>query len=232
MFEKIRNFVLDTIFPVFCLSCKKEGVWLCQECEMLVPLANSQSCPSCNGQTMGGEVCERCAQKSHLKKLLSFGFYHNPVLRGLITNLKYNNAEELSAQAERFILRFLNKKSFRLDNNALIISVPLHKKRLWHRGFNQADIVAKVVSSYFNLKIKNDIIKRKEKTDEQTKISNEDRLINVKKAFACVNHKEIQGRSIILVDDVYTTGATMQECARVLLEAGAKDVKGIVLARG
>lgn len=218
-FKELKNFLLDIIFPIFCPGCGKEGVWVCQGCESLIPLANPF-------------IKKNNAPLYYLSDLISFGFYHNQILRGLITNLKYYNAIEVVPYLEKFILRFLNKYFLEFKKNEIIIPIPLHRRRLFKRGFNQAEIIAQIIAKYFNLEIRNDFIKRAWRTEEQTKIKDGERLTNVIGAFVCKNNKKIFGRDIILIDDVYTTGATMQECAKVLRAAGARDVRGVVLAKG
>lgn len=218
MFKKIKTFVLDIIFPINCPVCGKEGEWLCRECAMVIPFDN----PFKKDNNVRG----------YLSRLVSFGFYHNPPLRGLITNLKYFNAKAVAPHIEKFILKFLNKYSLEFTGDEIFVPIPLHRNKLWKRGFNQAEVIARIIAKYFNLGLRNDIIKRRWNTEEQTKIDKKERLTNILGAFVCLKSQEIIGRRVVLVDDVYTTGATMQECAKILRENGAKDVVGIVLARG
>lgn len=234
--KKIKKEILDTLFPIFCVGCKKEGEWLCQECAGLILPAHKQFCPLCEKVRVSGKVCGRCAQKSYLSAVISCGYYHNPVLRETIGALKYNNAKELIPRIEKIIIRFTEKYGFfsaEGGNSPILIPIPLHKRRLWSRGFNQAEIIAGILSRNFNLQIKTDILKRKIATGEQAKMKPEEREKNTKGAFVLLNQKEISGKTIILVDDVYTTGSTMQECAKIIRETGVVDnIYGFVLARG
>lgn len=231
MFQKIKKETIDTIFPIFCVGCGKEGGWLCNECENTIIPTNNQFCPKCNKKTLFGEVCEKCKNKSYLDGLISFGFYHNPILRKLITNLKYNNAKEIIKNIDKFILKFLNKYSFEF-NDYIVVPIPLHKKRKWLRGFNQAELISNIIAKKLKLPVNCDLVERNVFTLEQTKISNVDRLENTLNAFGCIDKGMIKDKNFLLVDDVYTTGATMQECAKILKENGAKKVEGMVLARG
>lgn len=242
LLKKIKNNILDTIFPIFCVGCKKEGEWLCADCFSAIILADKQFCPLCGKISEFGKACGRCKGKSALSAVISCGYYHNPILRKSIGALKYDNAKEIVPQIEKLIIQFVEKYGFlkshfsvRGGNNTVLIPVPLHKKRLWSRGFNQAEIIAKILSKNFNLQINNNILKRKIATGEQAKMKSEERENNVKGAFILLNKnkEEICEKSIILVDDVYTTGSTMQECARIIRARVVVDkVYGFVLARG
>lgn len=234
--KKIKKNILDTVFPVFCVGCKKEGELLCKECDGLISPAEKQFCPLCGKVSELGKACERCEYKSALSAVISCGFYHNPVLRKSIGAIKYNNAQEIIPQIEKIIIRFAEKYGFieqYFSNNSVLVPVPLHKKRLWQRGFNQAEIIARILSRNFNIPINNNVLKRKIATGEQAKMKPEERKLNTANAFVSLNNKEISGKQVILVDDVYTTGSTMLECAKILRAGGAVDkVYGFVLARG
>jgi len=114
----------------------------------------------------------------------------------------------------------------------MIIPVPLHKKRYAERGFNQATLLARELKKVIQVPVKTKRLARAKNTPHQARLNREGRLKNVENAFRILSPEKIQGKQILLVDDVYTTGATMQTCAEVLLEAGAKDVYGWTLARG
>lgn len=231
--KKIRDSILDFILPIFCAGCGKEGEWLCKECEEVIKISSAQFCPVCKANTIGGRACNKCNSKSYLSALISAGFYHDKILRGLIASFKYHNAREVIKNLEKFIFRFFCKINLVFDRDAIIVPVPLHRRKKWARGFNQAEIIARFLNKRFDLKIDNDIIKRTINTEEQAKIKKiGKRSENIKDAFAIVNKKDAKGRSFILVDDVYTTGATMQECAKVLRESGAEKIVGFVVARG
>ena len=114
-----------------------------------------------------------------------------------------------------------------------ILAVPLHKKRLRWRGFNQAEYLAKRVADHFGLIFRDDIIIRQKYTPPQVKIRDyKERAKNIKGAFKCLSPRSIKNKKIILIDDVCTTLSTLGECAKVLKKAGAKEVWGLVLARG
>ena len=108
----------------------------------------------------------------------------------------------------------------------------MEKKKLKKRGFNQAEEIAKELSLFLKIPLFNNVLIKIKETLPQIELSDKEREENVSGAFFCQNKKEIGGKKILLVDDVYTTGATMEECARVLKEAQAKEVWGLAIARG
>jgi len=112
-----------------------------------------------------------------------------------------------------------------------IIPVPLHPKRLRWRGFNQALILAREVGRLWRLPVDPFILRRSRETPPQTELSEEERTKNVRGAFAVDPRKSVEGESLLLVDDVYTSGATVNECSRALQRAGAKEVHVLTLAR-
>ncbi|HXK40759.1 MAG TPA: phosphoribosyltransferase family protein [Candidatus Paceibacterota bacterium] len=139
----------------------------------------------------------------------------------------------LSILVKRRIKKLLSKKFSLFGDNPLLISVPLHKRRLNERGFNQAELLAKSMADTYHVVYNNNVLIRVANPKHQAEIKKkEERLENVKNNFAVNNREFIRSKTIILVDDICTTGATLNECARVLKESGAKRVIGFVIARG
>jgi len=222
MWKKIKNFLLNILFPKFCLNCQREGSYLCADCQALLPVSGfHQTCP------------EGC-----LKDLYFPLSYQNPLVKNLIRQFKYEPfIKELDMTLASLIIAHFelldNKPDFQ---DFILLAIPLEKRRLKWRGYNQAAAISEELASssgpFSNLSVLNDILIKTKKTPTQVEIDNALRKENVKGVFSCQNPRAIQGKKILLVDDVYTTGATMLECARVLKEAQAKEIVGIVVARG
>ncbi len=138
----------------------------------------------------------------------------------------------LDQAAGRALAEYLGP-DLRLDSGAidLIVPVPLHRRRLWWRGFNQAAILAEEISRRLKVPLDATAIVRKRATAAQTSRDHDARRRNVRRAFAVAKPARVAERAVLLVDDVMTTGATVDECARVLLEAGARSVDVFTLAR-
>lgn len=205
-FNAIKNYLRESVFPVFCLGCGKEG----------------------------GLVCDNCYKTISTKGI--FGHYHLAVtpyhedwlIGKIVRGFKYNYVEELSFVIEKLVKEFIKKHLDYFFNIDYIIPVPLHKKRQAERGFNQAVFIAQFVSDIIDKPVV-DLLVRYRNTEHQARLNREKRLANVKDAFGSIG--VIRGR-VLLVDDVYTTGSTMRECTSALLKTGASRVSGFSLAKG
>jgi len=113
----------------------------------------------------------------------------------------------------------------------LIIPVPLHRRRRWERGFNQAEVVAREIGKRAGITLARNVLRKIRNSPPQTTLEREERAENVREAFAVVRKEFLRGKVILLVDDVYTTGSTMGECARILLQEGAAEVRAITVAQ-
>jgi len=230
---KTKDFLIEILFPAKCLICNKEGNWICHDCKRKIIFTKKQTCPICFKERKQGKVCPSCRQRTELSSLIVICLYqNNEVIKKLIHALKYKYLQDLKT-----IIGEILRESFKKDNgnilpkNSIIVPIPLHKKRQRHRGFNQAEIIAQSLAQITRQKLKTKILIRKKFTYPQVKLKAAKRKINVKGAFCLANKLEILNKSVILIDDVYTTGSTMNEAAKVLLKAGAKEVNGLVIAR-
>jgi ComF family protein len=157
-------------------------------------------------------------------------FVFDGTVKELIHRLKYGKKVHISRPLALEAARYL--ASFITDCGAdLIIPVPLHRKRLRQRGFNQAVLVAEVFAKAWDLPLSRNNLCRIRWTEPQIHLSYNDRMNNVRGAFAVNNPEQIEGQRLVLVDDVYTTGSTVAECAKVLKKAGAGEVYIATIAR-
>lgn len=237
--NKISSFILDTLFPKHCLSCGKERFSLCQACETLLDPFAFVLCPVCFKKIPQGTICAPCRKKSGLRLARFFAAlpYRNPLVRSIIHAAKYEPwyAKELLADTTDILARFLRRNQLgriaeQSKRNVLCIPIPLHATKLRKRGFNQAEIIAFVIAKEFAIPVEINNLKRVRETRPQTEVAREERRSNIYGAFALANPEIVKRKVVILVDDVYTSGSTMNECARVLKNAGAKEVWGITLA--
>lgn len=224
MFLRIIKEIEDLFSPITCVNCGQEKDWLCNSCKKDIITFNEGFCYRCGAMNNDFSVCGKCRQA--LRGVYILGDYKNKVLKKIIWEFKYNFIKDLS-----FILAELLIKSFgnSLDGDYTIISVPLHKKRIKFRGFNQSDLIAKRISKLTGMEYREDALKRIKETKSQINLSRIRRIDNVSNSFTL--NKDIKGKKIYLVDDVITTGSTIEERAKVLAEGGAKEVRGLVLAR-
>ncbi|MEW6408425.1 MAG: double zinc ribbon domain-containing protein [Patescibacteria group bacterium] len=235
--KTIKTFFLDLLFPIFCLGCKKEGTWLCQDCFLKIKLNKKQTCPSCGHETFFGEFCEVCAAAFKLDGIIAASSYKNELLRSAIHTFKYRFAEDLTLPLAEILASVLLENKIFLNlldsRNTVIAPVPLHKKRYLWRGFNQAELLGREVGKKFDLPILNNFIARTKNTAPQTKLNNIlERKENVLGAFSCLRPDLVTRKNVILIDDVVTTCATLEECAKVMRPGRPRQIWGLVLAKG
>src|SRR3989344_2850430 len=219
-------FLLDFIFPKKCVGCGKFGQYFCKGCFAQIEFVEKPICPVCQRQAIEGRVHPGCSGKYRLDGLVVACGYSGPVKRA-IAKVKYKWVWDI----EKIFVELLVKNLWRFDlpENVILVPVPLHFKRKNWRGFNQSEILAKSLASKFNVEYL-ELLIRKRETRTQVGLTRDERKENVRGAFKIM--AEARGRSIILVDDVFTSGATMAECANVLKRAGAKSAWGMAVALG
>jgi ComF family protein len=226
--------IKDRLFPIFCINCQKEGKWLCNICFAKLDLKFESKCCICGKNTKDGRCCESCSSSSFLFHHFFLSKYNEDDIIGkLIYLLKYSYIEDVNQVIFKMLDDFFTNGYCAnvLRGFDMIIPVPLHKKRLAERGFNQSLVIGNELAKIIALPI-SELIIRKKYTLQQAALARQARLENVRDAFFVLNNKKINGKKIILVDDVLTTGSTLQECAKALLSAGALEVSCFTLARG
>ena len=241
MIKKIKKIILDTLFPIACISCQKSDFWICKKCFQKIPILREQVCPACEREiTLSGFLCQNCRrkEKNGLDALISAVSYDNPIVKIMVYNFKYRFTDSLSKPLAQLQIKALLQNNLPLPQ--AIVPVPLHPRRLRWRGFNQALLIAKSISKNLVPPLEIpvlDILERKKYNQPQMKLKKyEERLQNVKDLFRIKSDTDdkvnyIKGKFVYLVDDVATTGATLKECAKVLKKIGVKKVFAIVIAR-
>jgi len=202
---KIFKNILAVLFPQKCLGCKKENEILCSDCLLKI---NRPDTPHLNGIHIASN-------------------YQDAVLKKALWMLKYQGVKQLAKPLAELIKERIWKKLETGD--WLIVPVPLSKNKLRHRGYNQAELIARELPG----NVRADVLFKKFHTKSQVEVKDkEERLANIIGSFEVRNPEKIKGKKIILIDDVLTTGATMREAKKVFKQAGAKKVVGVVVARG
>jgi ComF family protein len=203
----------------------------------MIPLKGNQFCPYCENRiTPSGFTCFDCKTKYSIDGLLVACSYQNPLVAKLIHCYKYKFAKELKEPLGKIIIEALMTSHVPLPE--IITSVPLHKRRIRWRGFNQSDLLAEYLSQKIapGLPIdwESQLIERIRHTKPQMGIKNSSaRRKNIENSFKLSRgfSKKIKNKRILLVDDVATTGATIFECGKILKKAGAKEIFAVVIAR-
>jgi ComF family protein len=234
-----KEFLLELLFPKHCLNCQKEGAWLCSDCASLSDVNPHAFCPSCRPPKIVADnrTCPYCKRKGGLNGLFSACSWQNFVVRKIISQYKYEPfVKELAQPLSSLILQHLKlldyPPAFLRDRAGFVlVPVPLQIKRLKWRGFNQAEEIGKILTQFIKIPFLSDVLQKTKETPPQMELSADLRQENIKGVFMCQNVNLIINKKILLLDDVYTTGSTMNECSRVLRQAGAKEVWGITVAR-
>jgi competence protein ComFC len=231
----LKAFFYDLVFPRECVSCQTEGAWICSECFPQVRLNNELFCIKCDSASIQGRLCDDCRIGNHLNGIWVAADYSDKNLSALIKIFKYKFAQEISNDLGLILNNFLNNLiafgQIPAIGNYLLIPVPLSRSRLAWRGFNQAEALAGIIYKQgFGLDKNFTDLKRIKYSRPQTKLNKKERIENVRNSFQWRGGK-LDGKKIILVDDVVTTGSTLNECAKELKRSGAKEVWGLVIAK-
>ena len=231
--------LVDFFFPPKCPFC---GVILdglsdnrpCPLCLTQVKPFGHPKCPRCGlgFATENGEdhFCSAClTEERYFTMARAIGSYEG-LMKEAISRFKYHGAIRL-AKPLGILLTEYQDPDFPFSEFDLILAVPLHRRRLRQRGFNQATLLARRVSRTHSIPLDSDSLQRTRFTEPQTRLSGPERQKNIRGAFKVLKPEIIAGKHILLIDDVFTTGATVQECSKVLVKGGAKRVDVLTLAR-
>lgn len=224
--------ILDFFLPSHCSICKKklshkEKV-VCDECLYSIPVVVKPFCERCGRPTEGESVCNECIEHPHeFSRARAIGKYDS-ALGELVKLFKYARKISIGKKLGYMLSVILQGDEF-LSRGDVLIPVPLHPVAERRRGYNQSEILASEISKFTEIPVLNKVLYKIKPTKSQTEA--EDRQLNVKDAFKVKGDKEIRGKKIILIDDVCTTGATLDECAKELHKATASDVYALVCAR-
>ena len=216
MFNFIEK-ILDLIFPPVCGICNKEiNTYLCGKCEKEI---NKITC-------VGENRYDNKYFSTHM-----YLFKYEGIIRNKIISYKFNDKPYLYKTFCEIFVK--NKKVCEIIKKYdIIISVPMYKKKKNQRGYNQSELIAKETAKKVeNIEYRNDILIKIRNTAKQSSLNKEQRKENLKNAYAVNNNEYILNKNILIFDDIYTTGSTANECAKTLIEAGAKDVGILTIAR-
>lgn len=236
--EAARSAV-SLLYPIRCAACNKTLAAsslepLCTFCASRIAVHPRPYCAIC-GRTMRdpGPLCRDCAASRPAYAIARSACAYDDTLKELVHHFKYNNLRSLSGRFVGLMADFMRDEPSLLCGADIITFVPLHRSRLIERGFNQSKMLAAGIASRSALGLI-DALEKHRATKHQNELSREKRLGNLKGAFRirASARAAIEGRAVLLIDDVMTTGATLDECARTLLDAGASEVRCLTLARG
>lgn len=227
-----KEIALDLLFPKFCVGCGAEGTFLCGACRSTL-VWKTPSCPVCSLRNFTGVVCNSCRPEGGFSRFLAPFSYRDTLARELIHACKYGGIRDLAPLLAGEVAAFLTSASIHPAAGSMLVPIPLHRARERARGFNQSLLLAEALGQELGVPVAAAALARGRATESQISMeSYEARRANVAGAFRVADPLAVRGRIAILVDDVSTSGATLNEASRALRAAGARTVWGIAVAKG
>jgi ComF family protein len=239
------DWIVDWLYPPRCRACGgrihgRDAEYFCAVCKGDIQLISHPLCNICGRPfpDASGEdhTCGLClARPPHFERARAWACYprediEKHALRRVVQKFKYGRKVSLGKPLGRLLAHGCREFLGEFDAD-LILPVPLHPKRLRWRGFNQSVLLARQVSRAYGVSLDPFVLQRNRATPPQTQLTEEERRKNMRGAFALRSERAVKGKNILLVDDVYTSGATVNECSRTLKKNGAKQVYVLTLAR-
>ena len=209
---KLIDNILNLIYPPVCGFCDKIcKEHLCKKCEMVIKKYENSSI--------------RKSEKEYFTEM-AYIFKYEDIIRDILIKYKFQSKSYIYKTFSKIILK--NKKicGF-LKNYDIIIPVPIHKKRIKKRGYNQTELIAREISKKLDLKYEGNILIKVKNVLPQSELTKKERQKNIKGAFGIKNAEKIKNKKVLILDDIYTTGSTLNECARILKQSGVEECRNI-----
>ena len=224
---KLKRIALDLLFPQWCVGCGSEGRYICQKCGESLSVISLPVCLRCGKPLSMSELCPACVEWDSAIDGIRSPFVFKGVIRQAIHELKYRNLRALAAEMADLLYEYVSGYPVPGD---VLIPVPLHKKRLRERGYNQSVLLARELGKLMGISVDAEsLAKMIHNTPQARTTSVNERRDNVAGVFSC-RGDSLRGKSVILLDDVTTSGATLNACAESLKTAGVSSVWGLTMA--
>src|SRR5216110_394636 len=225
------------LYPAMCTICGgnvRAGEYLCNRCEAKAVRIAAPFCQKCSepfeGSITNEFTCANCAHRTIYFDAAVSAYRGRGIVREIIHEFKYGRQIHLRHLVGRWLNSALDDERLRGHRFDVIAPVPLHPARQRERGFNQASLLAELLSAQTSIRCK-PLLKRIRYTTTQTALDRSERMDNLHNAFRLRKNADVRGLCVLLIDDVLTTGSTLSECARVLKRAGAISVHAATAAR-
>ena len=224
---RVGRGLVDTIYPMECAGCGDMGKIICGKCSDRLPWLGDSRCQVCSMPTEE-RICLRCAETQRSFDGIRAPFRYEGSVRRAILALKYGGIKAAAPQLGLMMAEYLNAVDVPGD---VLVPVPMHGQRRRERGYNQAELLSREISRNTRLRHENGVLMRTRHVEPQARTTEGiQRSVNVAASVAVPEGLRLDGSAVILVDDVATTGSTMDVCAEALKGAGAESVWGLVLA--
>jgi competence protein ComFC len=226
--KQLQNEVIKFVFPGVCIGCGKFSDFICIDCARKLPRLLPPLCQKCGKPEPSAQYCPECWKKQSGIDGIRSVFIFEGIIRTAIHELKYYNLRSISGLLGEYMASYYTENNMGGD---FILAVPLHAGRFRERGYNQSELLAEKLSVLTGVPVLNGAVARVIDNKPQARtVSIEERRRNVEDVFKCEDGS-VYGKEVIIVDDVCTSGATLEACAKALTKAGAKRIFGFTLAR-
>jgi ComF family protein len=227
------NHIFNLIFPKICIHCRtnitsKESL-LCDVCRSTLEFRSGDFCPQC-GAILNSNKCEMCEEINYCFDKAFSAFSYTKVMKSLIYSIKYDDMKKVGEFLAFYLSEYWEKYVNILDID-YVIPVPLHKVKKRMRGYNQASIIGENFAKLLNFKFDSSLIKRIYFTKTQTKLTKFQRAKNIKNAFKITKADKIKDKNILVIDDVFTTGSTVNEISEMLKNNNAGKIYILTVSR-
>lgn len=232
-FDKCLQTAVDLFLPRLCLSCNKKISYgyLCSNCQEKIVFLKPPLCQYCSKPipTAENPICKKCSNdKFFYDRIISIIEYKDPIV-SLIHLFKYKNYDFIAGFFSQLMIKHLEKIKFDINGYDLITSIPMHKNKLKIRGYNQSEILAKLLSNYFKMPFSSDIMTVINIRPSQARLRQDKRKENIEGVFQ--GRKNLKNKNLILIDDIFTTGSTVNSCCQEFKRMGANIITVITLAK-
>jgi ComF family protein len=228
--QEYTQALLDLLYPPRCVSCQNPDAWLCRHCLNNILFIKAPFCERC-GTSLATPLssCGQCHKNplKYIDGIRAASLFKNNPIRPAIHYLKYNTRKAVAAILGQILAEAYQRYDLSAD---VIVPVPLHPARLRERGYNQSELLARNVGRILSLPINTTTLQRVRQTKSQMELGAEERYRNVVGAFICRDNA-LAGQRVLLIDDVSTTGSTLDACADALKQGGVSSVWGLTLAK-
>jgi len=219
--------VAEWLFPKACFGCGAGGGYFCQDCRLKLEGARA-ICPMCGETSIDGWVHPRCRKNWGVERLIA-PFRYTGTLKKGIKRVKYSSSWEIVREMGEFWSRLVVREIGEIAGGTVVTWIPMYERKKRRRGFDQAEILARRFAKEMGVSCEQ-LIERVRETGAMYELDKKKRAENIRGVFG-VKKGEYKGKTVIVVDDVWTTGSTMREAAKELMRRGAKRVWGAVVAR-
>ena len=227
-FDWLKQQATELFFPGFCVGCGKEGAFVCSLCRTSLPYLRGAVCGCCGRPATNADKCAECRSLPLQVDGIRAPFSFDGIVRSAIHYLKYRRIRALAKPLAEYLYACIQDNGIRAE---VLVPVPLHPRKLKERGYNQAELLACELGKLTGWPVEATLLVRiKDAPPQARTTSAQERRQNVKGAFACKG-RLLQGKAVLLVDDVCTTGATINACAEVLKNLPAASVWALTVAR-